>query len=226
MVMKTLEKAAKVKDTMDNIKGFIVSVGLMVTGALFLIDPKGKFSEIEEMAPYREWIGYAMAGFGLLFFLAIVTRGKTKVRFSAMVLTITAAGVLAGLGYLMLPRANDAYNLAKSGQITYGTATRGSGYGAPKKTGYRTGVALDVGGGATITLKSRAKRGQRIRVRYLPDNPKVAVPAEAGETTWDILSWPNGSGGLWAFIAVALIALVSIPFNLANIFKPMPVPDD
>jgi hypothetical protein len=55
----------------------------------------------------------------------------------------------------------------------------------------------------------------QIPIRVLPDRPEVAIPLEAGDTWWSILTYTQGKGGVWVVIGFAAFALLSIPCNLA-----------
>ena len=226
MVKKALETAATVKDTFDNIRGLIFALGMIGMGVVVYLDPNGKVSEIEEIAPYREWIAYGAIGFGVLFLMAIFARGNTKKRATALVLLMTAVGVIWGLGALMLPKANNAYNLADEGTVHARYRHARCDF-LPEQEQAATKATLRLRPRRvrdTFAVKSRPRR-ESARARAVPSRRPQSRRARSGRRNGTMADSERGRAGsraaLWAIVLGTHVvrASSSVPFNVDRAFS-------
>jgi len=208
LVKQILEDVAKVSDFADKVKAFFGSLTLLVAGYGIYTN----FQDIGDEIPYRKEVGIGFMVFGGVFFLALVTGGAVQARLKSLLLALVAVIFAGGAAWFLYPKARDAYELAQRGEVVTATVA----WAAPPwtKTGTYKTIVRWGDGGATLKLKTHRRKGATMRVRILRDRPKAAVVADAGETTWAILTSHAGTAGTLAFIVIGLFAAISIPFCL------------
>lgn len=198
---------AKAYDAWQRIGAFFGALGTIAAGVVFYLGPE----DIGEQVPAHREIGIAIGAFGVVFLLAVVLGSKSGIgrRFRSLTLAGVSAAVVFLAGRSALGAADGAMRLTKSAVGTTATVTEATFVWQKSHTSPRAKIAYD---GHRGTLRLQRRRGDRVPVVYVEDDPSIVVHGRPGESFHDYAGrlagsplWFYGSAALTLFCVIAML---------------------
>lgn len=171
-------------------------------GAVLLWIAPGTLAE--EIPRHRE-IAIGTGAFGVVFVLALASRGSFGYRMRALLLAMLAAVVGGGIAWYSYEKALDVHALVEHGRYAQVEVAGRKVVQNPRDRSTKVLAEVWVEGRrVSFDYPRTVSRGERIDVLYAPERPRAILP---GDVEQDWVPVIDASVGLWPALGIGALLL-------------------